>query len=122
VIVTSAQASVASEAELREAINLLTRHLTERVTAEWDAFDPGPSPAGRETVEERHAPGGCYRLERVKCGKCARCEAGPVHGPYWYWYGRNGGRVVSRYIGKEWRSIDELDGAAQDDGPRLAVP
>ena len=49
-------------------------------------------------------------------------KPGPVHGPYWYWYGRNGGRVVSRYIGKEWRSIDELDGTAQDDGPRLAVP
>jgi hypothetical protein len=113
VIVTSAQASVASEAELREAIDLLTRHLTERVTAGWDAFAPGPSPAGRETVEERHAPGGCYRLERVRCGKCARCEAGAVHGPYWYWYGRNGGRVVSRYIGKRFRTIDELAGTAQ---------
>ena len=79
-IVTSAQASVASEAELREAIDLLTRHLTERVTAEWDAFDPGPSPAGRKTVEERHAPAAATASSvsgagNVPGAKPARCMA-----------------------------------------------
>lgn len=39
-----------------------------------------------------------YRLEHVRCGKtgCTRCP----HGPYWYAYWREGGRLRSRYIGK----------------------
>lgn len=55
-----------------------------------------------EDVEEgaRSSPGKVtYRQERVRCGKrsCTRCP----HGPYWYAYWREGGRVRSRYIGKE---------------------
>ncbi len=40
-----------------------------------------------------------YRLESVKCGKaeCRRCP----HGPYWYAYYREKGRLRSRYIGRE---------------------
>jgi hypothetical protein len=40
-----------------------------------------------------------YRLQRVRCGKrgCARCP----HGPYWYAYWREDGKVRSRYIGRE---------------------
>lgn len=39
-----------------------------------------------------------YRQEHVRCGKkgCTRCP----HGPYWYAYWREGGRLRSRYIGK----------------------
>lgn len=39
-----------------------------------------------------------YRSEEVSCGKpgCTKCP----HGPYWYAYWREGGRVRSRYIGK----------------------
>lgn len=39
-----------------------------------------------------------FRQENVRCGKagCTRCP----HGPYWYAYWREGGRVKSRYIGK----------------------
>lgn len=39
-----------------------------------------------------------YRREPVRCGKrgCTRCP----HGPYWYAYWREGGRLRSRYIGK----------------------
>lgn len=39
-----------------------------------------------------------YRLEPVTCGKpgCSKCP----HGPYWYAYWREGGRVRSRYIGR----------------------
>jgi hypothetical protein len=38
-----------------------------------------------------------YRLEQVKCGKatCTRCP----HGPYWYAYWRENGRLRSRYLG-----------------------
>jgi hypothetical protein len=40
-----------------------------------------------------------YRRESVRCGKlgCTTCP----HGPYWYAYYREGGRLRSRYIGKE---------------------
>ncbi|HYU58064.1 MAG TPA: hypothetical protein VEO00_08440 [Actinomycetota bacterium] len=39
-----------------------------------------------------------FRQERVRCGRrgCTRCP----HGPYWYAYWREGGRLRSRYIGK----------------------
>lgn len=39
-----------------------------------------------------------YRLEPVTCGKpgCTKCP----HGPYWYAYWREEGRVRSRYIGR----------------------
>lgn len=40
-----------------------------------------------------------YRLESVRCGKpgCRTCP----HGPYWYGYYREEGRLRSRYIGPE---------------------
>jgi hypothetical protein len=40
-----------------------------------------------------------YRQQLVRCGKpgCTRCP----HGPYWYAFWREGGRVRSRYVGKE---------------------
>jgi len=39
-----------------------------------------------------------FRQEHVRCGKqsCTRCP----HGPYWYAYWREDGRMRSRYIGK----------------------
>ena len=40
-----------------------------------------------------------FRQQTVKCGKqgCTRCP----HGPYWYAYWREGGKMRSRYVGKE---------------------
>jgi hypothetical protein len=38
------------------------------------------------------------RCEWVKCGK-PRCKTCP-HGPYWYGYYREGGKVKKRYFGK----------------------
>ena len=54
--------------------------------------DPG------EIRPREHAGKVTYRLEPVRCGKqgCARCP----HGPYWYAYWREDGRLRSRYIGK----------------------
>lgn len=52
-----------------------------------------------------------YRQEFVKCGRanCTRCP----HGPYWYAYWREGGRLRSRYIGKELPNLP-----TQRDSPR----
>jgi hypothetical protein len=51
-----------------------------------------PSPSGP-------AASPSYRRQLVRCGKagCTKCP----HGPYWYAYWREGGRVRSRYVGKE---------------------
>jgi hypothetical protein len=48
-----------------------------------------------------------YRLEPVRCGKpgCTRCP----HGPYWYAYWREDGRLRSRYIGKTLPEDAEVD-------------
>ena len=55
----------------------------------------GPKFAAQEEGPKR--PGVTYRLEHVRCGKrgCTRCP----HGPYWYAYWREEGRLRSRYIG-----------------------
>ena len=44
-------------------------------------------------------PNVTYRQESVRCGRSG-CTACP-HGPYWYAYYREGGRLRSRYIGRE---------------------
>jgi len=43
-----------------------------------------------------------YRHESVRCGKvaCSHCRAGAGHGPYWYAYWRQDGRLHKRYLGK----------------------
>lgn len=81
--------------ELRQ-VEARARVLIDRI-AEWQ--QPAP------TVEElERAPGGCYRLEYVRCGKerCKTCaDGGQGHGPYWYRYSYRGGRVRKTYVGKE---------------------
>jgi hypothetical protein len=60
------------------------------VAREGRDFEP-PAREGRGKVT--------FRQEHVKCGRenCTRCP----HGPYWYAYWREGGRLRSRYIGKQ---------------------
>lgn len=61
-------------------------------------LDDGPEP-------EVRAGKVSYRLEPVNCGKpgCSKCP----HGPYWYAYWREDGRVKSKYIGRKL-TVDEL--------------
>lgn len=65
--------------------------------------------AGREVVQQRQLKGITYQLEKVRCGK-PNCKSCP-HGPYWYAYYRKGfnGRMVSKYIGKEFKTLDSKD-------------
>ncbi len=52
-----------------------------------------------------------YRLESVRCGKpgCTKCP----HGPYWYAYYREGGKVRSRYIGPELPPVARPSGESK---------
>jgi len=55
-------------------------------------------PGFAEAEKRSTKPGVTYRLESVRCGKrgCTRCP----HGPYWYAYWREEGRLRSKYLGK----------------------
>lgn len=64
---------------------------------------------GREVVEVRHLGDRLYQLERVRCGKAGcKCagKQGELHGPYWYAYWREDGKLKSRYVGKQLRRIE----------------
>jgi hypothetical protein len=52
-----------------------------------------------EVRQHKREPVVTYRQQMVRCGKdgCTRCP----HGPYWYAYWREDGRLKSRYIGKQ---------------------
>jgi hypothetical protein len=69
------------------------------------ALRPAPvAPAVRATTSARQAlpKTVSYRHEYVRCGKvaCTRCSTGAGHGPYWYAYWRQDGRLRKRYLGK----------------------
>jgi len=50
-------------------------------------------------VEERETGNGTLRLEYVRCGKeGCHCASDQGHGPYWYAYRKQRGRVVSTYM------------------------
>lgn len=62
------------------------------VDTDGPSFEPPPEVAPAE-------PRRRYRQQSVRCGKpgCTRCP----HGPYWYAYWREDGRVRTKYVGKE---------------------
>jgi hypothetical protein len=59
----------------------------------------GDLPLGQDEVIGRGPGKVGYRRQLVRCGKpgCTRCP----HGPYWYAFWREEGRVRTRYIGKD---------------------
>lgn len=85
-------------AELGEIVGALQQQAT----------TPEPAEKGREVVEVQHLENRIYQLERVRCGKAGcKCagENGELHGPYWYAYWRDDGKLKSRYVGKQLRQI-----------------
>lgn len=58
-------------------------------------------------AEQAQAEHVTYRQEYVKCGKptCTKCSDGPGHGPYWYAYRREGGKLKKKYLGKNAPNI-----------------
>ena len=63
----------------------------------------------QEVVETQRLSACHYQLERVRCSnvgcKCAD-EHGELHGPYWYAYWRDDGKLRSRYVGKHLRQVE----------------
>lgn len=55
------------------------------------------------TAQGKRRPGHkTYRRELVRCGKKGcKCADGQLHGPYWYAYWVENGRLKSQYIGKK---------------------
>lgn len=55
----------------------------------------------KQTFSEHSLGNKTYRLEGIRCGKeNCKCARGKLHGPYWYSYSREKGKVVSKYVGK----------------------
>ena len=77
--------------------------------------------AGRQVAGEIITQGNIsYRPERIKCGKKnCKCAAGELHGPYWYAYWREGGKVKSRYIGKQLKPVAPPATGTNDHLPHL---
>lgn len=79
----------------------------EKVTQELEAQTETIAPdsrKGREIIEVQRVDDRLYQLEQVRCGK-ANCKCagakGELHGPYWYAYWREDGKLKSRYVGKK---------------------
>lgn len=78
-----------------------------------DVTDSIPVKPGRELVEVSHQGARCYRLEKTRCGKkSCRCARGELHGPYWYAYYRENGRMRCEYIGKSLPELVSLENRA----------
>lgn len=61
-----------------------------------------PTNPKRQVVDSLSREKHFYQLELVSCGKAGcKCSKGKLHGPYWHQYWKDGGRVKSKYIGKE---------------------
>lgn len=82
----------------------------EKVIHELEEQTETSAPAfrkGREVIEVQRIDDRLYQLEQVRCGK-AKCKCAganeKLHGPYWYTYWREDGKLKSRYVGKNLAS------------------
>ena len=62
-------------------------------------------------VESRTHDGKTFQFEKRRCGKAScKCAIGDLqdtgHGPYWYAYWKESGKLKSRYIGKRSPGAD----------------
>src|SRR5688500_9346387 len=44
---------------------------------------------------------GAVCAQKVRCGKqSCKCQSGDLHGPYFYYFSRKGGKLIKRYVRK----------------------
>ena len=106
--------SRASRQRIAQADEFDLRELAEELEARAAKLEAKQAETA-EVVDEFTIGAVTYQHEHVRCGKpschCAgfvggRGGGGNLHGPYWYAYYRDNGRLRSRYIGKRFRRID----------------
>lgn len=75
-------------------------------------------------VEQQHYEGKTYQLEKRRCGKnecvCMDGEISEVgHGPYWYAYWRESGKLKNMYVGKRapWETTNRKRQPIQASNP-----
>lgn len=91
---------------LTSQIELEQIDLNEGAIADSTATEtPRISSTNRAIVESCSYEGRTYQLERRRCGKkackCAGANLGSSgHGPYWYSYWKESGKLRTQYIGK----------------------
>ena len=90
-----------SKKELYRQLRELDRHELRRVLIYVGGLlrKARDDPGSLESVAGAAGAGITYRHESVTCGKPG-CKSCP-HGPYWYAYYREDGKLRSRYIGRE---------------------
>jgi hypothetical protein len=83
-------------------LRVLDAHLHTLIAdREREALEPIPTREGRAIVEQRRQGRWTLRLEFVTCGKgSCHCAEDQGHGPYWYAYRKQRGKIISRYVGK----------------------
>lgn len=88
---------MALDRELSRAIRRLDQFELRRLQILIRGLLRGTDP-DLQAVEDQETAHVTYRQQPVRCGKlgCTRCP----HGPYWYAYWRENGKLRSRYIGK----------------------
>jgi hypothetical protein len=79
-----------------------------------DGIDRIPVRRGREAIVVSRQGARWYRLEKISCGKkSCRCARGELHGPYWYVYYRENGRMRCEYMGKSLPEHVRLENLAR---------
>ena len=79
--------------------------LGEAIASEAEASLVIPSRPGGAATEQRYYQGKTYQREKRRCNRAGcKCMTGEVvdvgHGPYWYTYWKEQGRVRSQDVGK----------------------
>ena len=78
-----------------------------------------PVKPGWEVIEEMRSDYVTYRRERIRCDEQQfKCNMGLLDGPFWYAYYRRDNRLISKYIGRNFRPISPIAGQVETKGGR----
>ena len=102
--------------QLRATLNQLSledkqdlyQWLGKQISIEKSSQPTDAEPLAKQTAsvsDTRFYDGKTYQLEKRRCGKkSCKCSAGDLeqvgHGPYWYAYWKESGKLRTQYIGK----------------------
>ncbi|MBW4443836.1 MAG: hypothetical protein KME10_21920 [Plectolyngbya sp. WJT66-NPBG17] len=100
--------------EKQQTLEWLAQQIKTETEAEKLVPPTGAGDSSRiAIVEQQHYEGKTYQLEKRRCGKegcvCLDGEVSEVgHGPYWYAYWRESGKLKNMYVGKRapWETLN----------------